>query len=714
MASNLMTVNSSIKVINSMTNYLKKSLLTLNKFDKQLNKSVNSTKAMNRTREQVLKVNSAFTSMNSILTSNIDRFQDLEKHLDSLSNKIRTVIQIQSEPKSNTLGSEKPAFMSMMLARMSAIEGKTNDASKFSATAPSSPQVSAGTGSSLANAGKDILGRLTGQLNSLYDKPFKTILQMSIEGALNEDVIKSIMTKQMGNGAEVEALFASIKSNAVNYGMDQGGAVRGVMSMRSMTENHDQLDKLSELSLRMAALDPGGRGTEYAANAVKSAYMGDTSTLTKQFNVKQSTIDSMDLKTSASPEKMDGFIAAFDEILEQSAMGEEAINRMLSSPAKQAEILSQNINAAFAGAGTGAITLLVPMLQQLNAAFKSEGFLIFFEAVSIGLAALAQGLIFVMQIAGGLGDLLVASLPVVGPIVLGIVAAFWAYNAVLKAVSIATAIYSGLMTAYRFIVMVATVVQLGLSAAMWANPISVIIGLVVGLIVAFLGLIVALKPVRDFVADVFRTLGDVMAKAVGFYIDLWTGFINGFIEIINLFLEGVDQVVGTIGKFVGIEVGVKLQLDSVDSSKFKAGIQDGIKNTFNAVGDFTENFDVDFIKKSVGLDNLTKMAGDKDKMTASKDSTAFTIPNVGSASNIDRVGEVGKINDSVEISSEDLKTMRELAEMKNIQNFVSLQPTVSVQTGDINNGYDIDTIIGRIERSLNDEIASSAEGVYNR
>lgn len=58
--------------------------------------------------------------------------------------------------------------------------------------------------------------------------------------------------------------------------------------------------------------------------------------------------------------------------------------------------------------------------------------------------------------------------------------------------------------------------------------------------------------------------------------------------------------------------------------------------------------------------------------------------------------------------------MRELAEMKNIQNFVSLQPTVSVQTGDINNGYDIDTIIGRIERSLNDEIASSAEGVYNR
>lgn len=79
---------------------------------------------------------------------------------------------------------------------------------------------------------------------------------------------------------------------------------------------------------------------------------------------------------------------------------------------------------------------------------------------------------------------------------------------------------------------------------------------------------------------------------------------------------------------------------------------------------------------------------------------------------INRVNEVGKINGKVDISSEDLKAMRELAEMKNIQNFVTLQPSVSVTTGDINNGYDIDTIIYRIEKSLNDEIKNTAQGVY--
>ncbi|MNN61394.1 hypothetical protein D3C81_1766250 [compost metagenome] len=86
--------------------------------------------------------------------------------------------------------------------------------------------------------------------------------------------------------------------------------------------------------------------------------------------------------------------------------------------------------------------------------------------------------------------------------------------------------------------------------------------------------------------------------------------------------------------------------------------------------------------------------------------TTATIPNV------DKVGELGKIKDTVDISSEDLKVLRELAEMKNIQNFVTLTPTVQVKTGPVNNGYDVDTIVNRIEERLTEQIASSAQGVY--
>src|SRR5690606_3279626 len=91
--------------------------------------------------------------------------------------------------------------------------------------------------------------------------------------------------------------------------------------------------------------------------------------------------------------------------------------------------------------------------------------------------------------------------------------------------------------------------------------------------------------------------------------------------------------------------------------------------------------------------------------------------NVGDAAKkgvkkVGKVGSVGRIEDEVDISKEDIKLMRELAEMRAIQNFVTLTPTVNVTTGDIRNDADIDTIIRRIEQSLEREIANSAQGVW--
>lgn len=82
------------------------------------------------------------------------------------------------------------------------------------------------------------------------------------------------------------------------------------------------------------------------------------------------------------------------------------------------------------------------------------------------------------------------------------------------------------------------------------------------------------------------------------------------------------------------------------------------------------------------------------------------IPNVG------KVNEVDKINKTVDISSEDWKMLRELAEIKNIQNFVTLTPTVQVTTGDIKGESDIEKIIAQIEDKLTNEVKSTAQGVY--
>ncbi|MNW51265.1 hypothetical protein D3C74_287470 [compost metagenome] len=66
----------------------------------------------------------------------------------------------------------------------------------------------------------------------------------------------------------------------------------------------------------------------------------------------------------------------------------------------------------------------------------------------------------------------------------------------------------------------------------------------------------------------------------------------------------------------------------------------------------------------------------------------------------------------MDISSEDLKVMRELAEMKSIQNYVTLKPSISFGDTHVRQQSDINTIITHITKKLEQDIASSVDAVY--
>lgn len=214
--------------------------------------------------------------------------------------------------------------------------------------------------------------------------------------------------------------------------------------------------------------------------------------------------------------------------------------------------------------------------------------------------------------------------------------------------------------------------------------------------------------------------------------------INGVLKGFNWLVDGVNSIFGT--KFKQAELfdennihavsdKVKSIMDSfeepvktqVDFGQMKymnvgAAYQKGVnvgstgtKMAMDKLGSFKDSLTDKFKNPTGGLDitaNPYNAASVQNPGAASINSGSNSIPNVG------RVDKVGQIENSVDISSEDLKMMRELAEMKSIQNFVSLTPTVQVTTGPVNNGADIDTIVARIEQTLEDEIAASAAGVY--
>lgn len=200
--------------------------------------------------------------------------------------------------------------------------------------------------------------------------------------------------------------------------------------------------------------------------------------------------------------------------------------------------------------------------------------------------------------------------------------------------------------------------------------------------------------------------------------DFAGAFMKSILNAVNKSLESFNWLVDKVNEMFGT--------DFTKAELFDANNIHAISDTFNKMKDqiekpiSTKNV-VDFSAYRMNEKNLSDAFNSGrdygNNLFAKMSSTLDDIKLKGDAwsnGNINKVNEVGKINDKVDISSQDLKVMRELAEMKNIQNFVTLQPSVNVTTGDINNGYDIDTIIHRIEKSLDEEIKNSVRGVYER
>lgn len=90
----------------------------------------------------------------------------------------------------------------------------------------------------------------------------------------------------------------------------------------------------------------------------------------------------------------------------------------------------------------------------------------------------------------------------------------------------------------------------------------------------------------------------------------------------------------------------------------------------------------------------------------------WNVNGTNDVGNVDSVGSVGSIENDVNIADEDLKFLRDVAEMRYVQNFVTLTPTVAVDA-QISEKVDVDEVVTKIEKKLEDEFTAAAEGVYN-
>lgn len=413
-----------------------------------------------------------------------------------------------------------------------------------------------------------------------------------------------------------------------------------------------------------------------------------------------------------------------------------------------------------------ALQTFAPVMEKINEALNSPAGQAFVNNISNAIsfaAIIAEGLLNTIL---GIGNAVQQNWGVIEPIILGVAVAMGLYTAALIAYNTVQGISNALkaISVFRETVhaaatmmstgatFAATAAQYGFNAALLACPLTWIILAVIALIaVIFIVIAIinkaagtsisatgvifgAFAALGAFLWNLFLGLLEIVLGVINYLVNPFINFAN-FIgnvftnpisSIIYLFQSMADTALAMLQKIASaldFVFGSKMA-DSVQSwrSGLKSMADDAVKEyapneNYKKVMDelnlSTEGFGLnrigygDAYNAGYGAgkklqDNLNINGMFKDVLGA-KDSIIPTV---------NKVNEVGKVNGKVDISSEDLKTMRELAEIKNIQNFVKLTPTVKVQTGDIKNGYDVDTIINRITNELETSIASSAEGVY--
>ena len=224
--------------------------------------------------------------------------------------------------------------------------------------------------------------------------------------------------------------------------------------------------------------------------------------------------------------------------------------------------------------------------------------------------------------------------------------------------------------------------------------------------------------VQKLFYDLVMAFGGHMLTMVRSAEEFAGGFMKTILGAVNKVLEGINWLIDALNLLPGFDIK---KMELFDENNVHA-VSDGITGLLNklekpvsskaviSIGRMQEKnlkneFDYGYGAGAGLVNSLSgfKMPG-ADQSILDKWNQDATIK---------RVDEVGKIDDKVDISSEDLKIMRDLAEMKNIQNFVTLTPTVQVTTGDIHQDVDVDDMIRRIEDVMEQEITNSAEGVYD-
>ena len=421
-----------------------------------------------------------------------------------------------------------------------------------------------------------------------------------------------------------------------------------------------------------------------------------------------------------------------------------------------------------------ALIAFQPVLQRLNDLANSEAFQTFIQGAIEAMATLANILLNVFDLAVSIGTFIGDNWSIIAPIIYGIVAALTAYiaiSAIVAAINGVMAIAEGVKAAAQMMATGATfaetAAQQGLNAALMACPLTWIIMLILALIVVIFAVCNAIAKMTgiansgfgvitggvNVVIQFFKNLGLTVANialGIGNAIaalasNMMTAFHNAicsvqswFYNLLSTALSVIEGICSALNKLPFVEFDYSGISSAADDYAAKASEAAGNKEDYQSISDaFNEGFTTfdafqdgwesdafnagaawgDGIADKVSNFSLSDVFGQTDIPNVGDYTSGFNdaIANSGVGDSIGNIDDnTGKIKDSLEVSEEDLKYLRDIAEQEAINRFTTAEINVDMSgmQNTVNSGDDIDGFMTKLTDSVNEAVDNMTEGVH--
>lgn len=418
-----------------------------------------------------------------------------------------------------------------------------------------------------------------------------------------------------------------------------------------------------------------------------------------------------------------------------------------------------------------ALMAFQPVLDKVNELANNDQFQGFVEN-AIGL--LAQLAIYVLDFFNTLasvGAFISDNWSIIAPIVYGVIAALIAYAAISGIVAavngvmaLSASVHAAAEAMQAGATFTATAAQYGLNAALMACPLTWIILLIIAVIAAIFAVCNAIAKMTgvansgfgvitggiNVVIQFFKNLGLSVANialGIGNAIaalasNMMTAFHNAicnvqswFYNLLSTALTVIEGICAALNKLPFVEFDYSGISSAADDYAAKAAEAAGNKEDYKSIGDaFNEGMSTfDTFQDGWAADAFNAGASWGDGV-ADKVSGMFSMDNIDltggvdtsmlsndfannaaqtAANTADTADSAGRIADSVDISKENLKYLRDIAETEAINRFTTAEIEVTMNNNNtVSSDMDIDGMVDYLSAGVLEAMEQAAEGVH--